>query len=774
MKRKTRNVLQIILAILLLCNTMVFRAEASPPEQNNPTVTQDGYVSLHSYVSPTSEKDVYRVSLEVTSQFTPTPLYLVIVLDETYGMFNVASNDPLFTNKHGVSNYHSRWQVQKKQYEDLIEILADPIKNPSYANTYVSVISNRGYGEGPMRIRTVDEKSFQTDPEYVDTAEGMIGFATLDQLTANTLDYSTLTSSFDANQLYFQNSNAYGYAPANVAGFGIPYESKDVFLSLLPEYPYMSTPLAEATASYRVNPAGTAYELNQAPKVFANVDVEGLSEIYTKEDQLTIPGSYLGGMFDTAMEQLQPTWDTSNPDRERAKRIMLTFSSTLDYGGGEFEIYAMNDLFNYAEEAKADRLYNSDGLEAEIWTVGVGFAFVDDSAAYPNLGRYDFANYRLFENALDRTDDMPVMHPFIHDSNWKSTFYPWAAASPLVTDGSGGDGFPMFDDSQTTTALKSVNPSTMVDVCDTTVAFNEAAQYLEPSLIALATPLQNTSDVVNFPDESAYPSSQQNRYLQDIFKYYADYGLRDANGKSVANYDYVDSVTDTIPMFNNMASKYLTDEPVFASVSIAEPFRITKFPGEPMLKTVGSMAGTATMNGSTIKWDLDTLPLSGETFYLIFYIQTDSSLMDAGSYYNIFADTPYLSYQRYGLKGLHENTAQIFDTIKYFPLSYVSKSGATKTDSEPSTPAAIDQNSSGSNSTSQEGLIPIVIGNAPTYTPSVTAEKISAVENERLQEKTSEVAMTGDRIVIPVVILIILASAAITLQYRNHKRHNNE
>lgn len=252
------------------------------------------------------------------------------------------------------------------------------------------------------------------------------------------------------------------------------------------------------------------------------------------------------------------------------------------------------------------------------------------------------------------------------------------------------------------------------------------------------------------------------------------------------NYYYVggaDMTAQIKEQFAEIAKKIgQFGEEARVNIKLNQNFELYKFPGEPLLKTGGNVANqTATRTGNSIDWYFggDGVPVMNEAT-LTFFIKIDPTGLSSDAFYAPFSST----FSAYGPFPEEGKTKPKYGWNSHqaslaFSSIYVSPSGETQggsgTGSDSTSGSAMDK--SGTNSTSftssyggsdqqPQGLIPISgSGSGTVYTPSVTPVQ-NVIENESLQEKTDsvEVPVTGEKSVgVQVLLLIGIVASALMI-----------
>lgn len=178
------------------------------PETSNPGVGGEGYVALQQFIQPTSDPNIFKVSMTIQAPADPKPADVMIVLDASGSMIAGmgGSGDP------------SRWAGAITGANAAINIFTDPAKNPAADKTRVGVSI---YNDVSDDIVTLTSSK----------ADIMRGMGTLDgfySMQGSTTGKPTSgrpnlkTTAGDATDLYLGVNNAYnqfdGGAPDKAAG----------------------------------------------------------------------------------------------------------------------------------------------------------------------------------------------------------------------------------------------------------------------------------------------------------------------------------------------------------------------------------------------------------------------------------------------------------------------------------------------------------------------------------------------------------------------------
>ena len=118
-KRRTRGVLAFLLALAFTLTALPFSRDASaaslaPRQREVQTVDQDGYLSVHQYLNPTDDPDVYKVEMTIRVQMNKPILDVFYLLDSS-----METRDPAV------------WSQIIQGVKASANILLDPHKNPN-------------------------------------------------------------------------------------------------------------------------------------------------------------------------------------------------------------------------------------------------------------------------------------------------------------------------------------------------------------------------------------------------------------------------------------------------------------------------------------------------------------------------------------------------------------------------------------------------------------------------------------------------------------------
>lgn len=129
----------IIMSASLLAGVALAAAPGESPD--NPAYTAPvGYAHINHYVTPTEIPDVFKVTLEISSNEDPKPTDVVIVLDGSGSML-----DPLGSGK--------RWDYAIEGAVKALDIFLDPGNNPGAKYTRAGVVS---FGDKTEVFSTLD------------------------------------------------------------------------------------------------------------------------------------------------------------------------------------------------------------------------------------------------------------------------------------------------------------------------------------------------------------------------------------------------------------------------------------------------------------------------------------------------------------------------------------------------------------------------------------------------------------------------------------------
>ena len=137
--KRWKRALTGLLALCCAAAGLAPAALAAPPPDtgNGAAAGENGYVSLHKYVSATDMDDVFRVQLQVKGLLKPKPLLVTFVLDYSSSMREAPASNH-------VEDRYFRWTGEGLRHA--LAILADPDQNPAYDHTYINIIP---YGRTP-------------------------------------------------------------------------------------------------------------------------------------------------------------------------------------------------------------------------------------------------------------------------------------------------------------------------------------------------------------------------------------------------------------------------------------------------------------------------------------------------------------------------------------------------------------------------------------------------------------------------------------------------
>lgn len=152
-----------VVALMLFCFCRI--ALAAPPETDNIPAGELGYLSAHTYVSPTNEENVYKIRQELTgsNKLLPTYTDLVILVNTGHAQFtrttkvsgaeitgshafgyvlSATTGLPTSTPRNrGTIGDYSIWNAMCYSAEKMIDYIFDPTFNPNYQNCRIAFVS---------------------------------------------------------------------------------------------------------------------------------------------------------------------------------------------------------------------------------------------------------------------------------------------------------------------------------------------------------------------------------------------------------------------------------------------------------------------------------------------------------------------------------------------------------------------------------------------------------------------------------------------------------
>lgn len=727
--------------VLILSAVFLFpmSAKAIPAETNNPTAGMDKYVSLHKYASPTEIPGVYRIELTVTGndKWKALPLFITFVVDASPSMYLTHLKDTLPVDSKYVrmptadpaTDEVSRWEGVWAGLRAALDIFGDPVINPAYNNTYISIVAFDGFSTRVFTNTVARGASMEKKTGSVlahTTADSLASFSS-GELSA-TISTPALAYSSVQNPLFFSNGYRSNY-PAGTGGFvnislpgvyNISQPSRGKLLECVPRYPMMTSNIVSNTFSVIPNSSNRTYWW---------LDTNGTST---------------GRGMQTAYQLMQSSYSMGAingvlPSQFRRNIIFL--------GDGNDQVSDISQHANsalaqfYAAALKAPTTAtlssgstNLTGLNTEIWSIGLGLDATRSQG--------DFY-----------TDLIP--------------------AEPFTYLGSRGSNWSANNDYENFLTTYATTGSEAGTVWDDTLG----ASYIEPHLISLAMPLSNSTDYASWPT-NAYTSGVS--ALQSYFNFYATHSIK--KDKAVyemcsAGYPGMGGVSTT-EVFEKYA-KSIIGENIFVRDKVGSEFDVYKFPGAPLLEVTGDQKvmdpssswdpGTISMSGDLLNWSIPAIPTNGESLHLKYYVKiSDTAQPDVYYPTNEYA---YIEYDRAGIDEMGENSSSMYHSVKYFPVPYVKLDGSSKTEdsTNPNTPMGTPE----SEATDSSGLIPIagvLQNNGQPYTPSVTPSA-NRIHNEQLEEEAESVPVTKSPLPTAFILAIAVVSLLTTVLVIKKKRY---
>lgn len=719
-----------LLAILIMLCSFAFpkaSAAVAPSEQNVVANGKSGYVHLSKYAQPTDQEGIYKIALTVEGFVEIVPIYVVFVLDMSPSMYHVALADapnPYLT---------SRWEGLTVGFNAAMDVFTDEVQNPSYDKTYVSVVTFSGANN--TKIRTADT----TTGSYY----GRTG--------PSTVDTSPLPA-FPSSELYHTTPfTAYRYLRTQMftanGGFAKVKDSEDTIRKSMPNYPYVDSTMQQAFRAL-----GTTFPIDS-----------GLTSVAYQQGWFPFDGNGTGGAFglQLAYRMLDSTWTVGNdPDLKTADDVARAKRYIIYLGDGADSWHPARTQY-WGAALKAPRSVafpaaggSGMGQNAKIWTIGFGLDEITNAA------------YRA-------SDSSAYAIPDEVSTAWGSSFPGWNSSA--ITGGTPVSGSMPW-------------PNTVI----------------EPHLVSLASEITNPADYASYP-HAAIPAGDLTvtpalayTELDQAFKYYQPrVKLSGGDMSAYTTYRYVrkaypdasGAVDAAETVFADFAKAITAPGDIIVKDVIGTQYEIVKMPGEDLLTTNGEAGSDFDVRGDTITWNLDKIPVTGKAATLTYYVKFKAAGTDPNLYYptNEYAS---ISYKRYGLAELGEDTALILDVLKLFPQPLVRPSDNSIQNNTVHLNPTDDGGGSvlhtGNENTTSIGIDDGTIGGIgipagvqpfgtpmPTYTPSVTPTPratVQIIEDDEVQDATEEMPLTGEKSLLFLAVLLVLAGGGIGFSVYKKRR----
>lgn len=284
------------------------------------------------------------------------------------------------------------------------------------------------------------------------------------------------------------------------------------------------------------------------------------------------------------------------------------------------------------------------------------------------------------------------------------------------------------------------------------------------ALISMPMGIKNGDNIIDVGDPASTMSLKtDNMTWSDVINDYQSNGLVQ-NTEVVSSYYHVPA-DDPEKIKDLMSEDILEAMTNFGSestvnITLSEEFSIYKMPEKPIVIT---SVGTVSQNANSIKWDIGNLSadvIATCSFYVKFSLPQHTD-RNGNLYYSVTEFSNFTAKGRYKTEQNTQSPPRVVMIQKDFPKVFVSLSGSVKYD-ETSSGNTIDKTAEGSVSigtSSMGGLLIPANGSGTEYTPSVTPVQ-NMIENESLQEKTEsvDVPVTSDKPENIQTVLIVIVS----------------
>ena len=737
----------VLAVVLLLLNVLPTNATAT----NNAAAGEQGYVSLHQYVSRTDIENVYRVeaSIQAAPLDTP-PVYVTFVLDSTGSMTKFRNNDAPFMDfytdspamagtrpKYGTSHVERAVGAVYAMHEALDVLKAS--QNPE--KIYVNVLSYNSMsltglmngGDGG----TVNAGNWNAGSNFVPLLDPT-NPSRINPVIADTnplADIAQIANLYDHTKPYIPPAIYDWLDPVGTSGGAITANIGNVKSAVAA---YLS--IMEAERLFSIPPHSTGLASSFAPIYGYRLQQNGKPMPPTATHQTA--GNYIAPGLAGAYRDLRTLKATTTDYNNASKYVLLladgndTYFATsqgwalaLKAPVGSPAVDIPDDTVAYPARSTVNKVLPSSGssyetLGATLWSVGFG-RFTPHHVDWNN---------KFFSNTTTPGDP------------WTSVGY--------------GAGFGYWS------------------------TVNDGSDYTEPHLIALAAEANSstqwnnlitaynaltgftlsTTPVANMGNLDKVLQVYQNVFGSSIDSEYhfvthlsqTKQNLTTVPGADFTTYTPVpgflsptyDSVLTNAPpsfsdeeeaqqVFGSFAQATLPDiTDVMASTKMnTAAFNLYQYSGKPLLD---ASMGTAKSSGGNIIWDIGVLP-HGSYATLVYYIQLLDDV-NPDLFYDI-GDSVF-TYKRPDFA----NPGVMLDAVKNFPVVYIKKGGEIQGDTDDGNSVGISggdgsTENGASDGSDSGGIFPLFVVpyDESKYTASVDTRNIGVEDEEKLQEKEEPV-----------------------------------
>lgn len=760
-----------------------------------------GYVSLHQYIYPTDEENVFRVTLSIKG--VPRQMYdetrVAIVVDNSASMNLDAEQWSWMTGAIMFNSYDMATEaVQSGDTSSLASML---VSADTQLIGYPRYMSPMGSSSMFSSIVGTTTNQYAPDPRYGTKFSPTPNMAGNQSEIARFPTYLVDSANYNTVWLRAANNSSDKTKPAN-------YPTGKDNTTRLEAAVKGAEEAIEVFLDPTVNPSSTTTSVGLVAFNTGEADQQSAFDIQT---YLLLSGLQTYGFGDTISPNTTAiTYSSRYTVGGAVDTALTTFGGAP--GAALSNFHSTRPLVTYLNPLKLDTttLINPTPKNPLVVTTVGDLA---TSGLVTTAGKdklIDGIKSDIYHSTL--TPGTPILYSL---EEAEKMLFTGGAASGTIDSQTGinidgtrrfiiflsdcGDSLPPYTTFDKIDALKAAGVEFMVIGIDVENAGQNSSQ-LGTGTAALPGGVASVPIIGNSNEGdgqyAVWMSTKLTSYSSTAYTSWADvqaqYTAANWSGE-MPDYTYVSpTATNMADQIVQALKDYATKIIEFGSgakadIKLNSSFEIYKFPGKPLYELNDPKGvGTVTITGNQINWSLNSgVPLQNETS-LSFYVKLDPTQAGSGYVSPLSSATFYCN----GPFATASNPTGIndVDIFQVWPSAYVNSKGDVKNDSSSSNGSSsggssMDKynnsssyNSSGSSGSSGtgSGLIPISGSSSNTaYTPSVTPVQrnateealISGIKKDEVAEATEEVPVTSSTSSNVVIAAVLLCAAATAFAY---------